>query len=190
MRVIGDLHGKFWHYFRLRKRSVASVQLGDFGAGFVQLPKPRPGHFWLRGNHDDPKIAGKREDCLWAYGTVPGHDDFWYMSGANSTDRAQRIAGLDWWPDEVLSYEVLFVGGEHYLRCKPRVVFSHCAPHSIEKLMGMDGRIGATQVLFDGLLEKHRPRYWLFGHYHRWFNEEINGTRFICVPPNQYIDIV
>jgi hypothetical protein len=35
----------------------------------------------------------------------------------------------------------------------------------------------------------HKPKLWIFGHWHVPFDEVIAGTRFICLPELAYIDI-
>lgn len=32
------------------------------------------------------------------------------------------------------------------------------------------------------LTSRFRPRWWLFGHHHRWFDRESDGTRFVGLP--------
>jgi len=33
------------------------------------------------------------------------------------------------------------------------------------------------QIMFD----MHRPKLWIFGHYHQDFDDVIKGTRFVCL---------
>jgi hypothetical protein len=42
------------------------------------------------------------------------------------------------------------------------------------------GRPGVPQMV--RLAERYRPRCWLFGHHHRWFDSEKDGTRYIGLP--------
>jgi len=39
-----------------------------------------------------------------------------------------------------------------------------------------------TGQLLDQMFEYHKPKIWIFGHYHVGMDKEINGTRFICLP--------
>lgn len=57
MRFIGDCHGKFNAYLEIVKDCPESIQVGDFGAGFVPLPDVNKDHFFIRGNHDNPTIC-------------------------------------------------------------------------------------------------------------------------------------
>lgn len=39
------------------------------------------------------------------------------------------------------------------------------------------------------MLEIHRPKVWVFGHYHIDKDFELNGTRFICLNELSTIDV-
>ena len=56
MRFIGDVHGKMGDYLHITDGCAESIQVGDFGAGFVPLPSLDLRHRFIRGNHDRRKL--------------------------------------------------------------------------------------------------------------------------------------
>ena len=46
-----------------------------------------------------------------------------------------------------------------------------------------------TRQAFDAMMSIHRPKLWIFGHWHRSRNEMIDGTRFICLAELEHKDI-
>jgi Icc-related predicted phosphoesterase len=64
------------------------------------------------------------------------------------------------------------------------LVLSHDCPEGI----GMPNTAGLEHYGAPGvpqmarLAEHFRPRWWLFGHHHRWFDQQIDETRYIGLP--------
>ncbi len=64
------------------------------------------------------------------------------------------------------------------------LVLSHDCPGGL----GVPGALelencGAPgEPLLDGLAGHFHPRWWFFGHHHRWFDLEKDGTRYIGLP--------
>jgi hypothetical protein len=137
MRFIGDVHACFKEYVTIAEASpTGSIQVGDFGVGFGQVPNMNPKHRFIRGNHDNP------EDCKllpnWiADGTL--EDDIFYCGGARSIDQSFRCEGVDWWRDEELSigeyYEMYdqFVLKGH----KPKIIVTHDLPSKLTYHMSL-----------------------------------------------------
>jgi predicted phosphohydrolase len=192
--VIGDIHGKVDRYLKLlaRHRGEPSVQLGDFGIGFPgdePLP-PLPGNAWfLRGNHDNPEAARSHGNYLGDYGsrTIDGIRIF-YLSGAWSCDQWHRTEGVNWWRDEELSFAELQAAVDLYTTTKPEIVLTHDGPgEAIRALLDAqsahkDFARTATGGALNAMLEAHRPRKWIFGHWHSRFRKRIGGTEFRCLP--------
>ena len=195
MRItfIGDVHG---HFKPLQKiidgRPGAIVQVGDMGLGFpgYQILFLESRVRFIRGNHDNPEACRKHPNYLGDYGYDPTLNLF-FVSGAWSIDQNLRLQGRDWWPDEELSMaqcsEVLTL----WDKIKPDYVVTHEGPQEatyriLTKLLlpgsGQSIRLTRTGQLLDQMLAYHRPKLWLFGHWHVAFDEEINGTRFVCLP--------
>jgi calcineurin-like phosphoesterase family protein len=192
--VIGDIHGKVDRYLKLlaSHRGEPSVQLGDFGIGFPgddPLP-PLPGNAWfIRGNHDNPEAARYHANYLGDYGskTIDGIRIF-YLSGAWSCDQWHRTEGVNWWRDEELCAAELQAAFELYEKLKPEIVLTHDGPDEAVRSL-LDGQAAhkeltrtSTGNALNAMLESHRPKKWIFGHWHTRFRRRIGGTEFHCLP--------
>ena len=189
--LIGDVHGDMDKYLALTESlgTIPSIQVGDFGAGFVSLPKLNLQHRFIRGNHDSPDVCRTHPNYLGDYGLL--EPSTFYISGAESIDKAYRTIGISWWPEEELSYEELSAAIRLYMSVKPNTVISHECPlvaarDMLSKLYigvsprgdkGQSRTAQALQVMF----EKHQPLNWYFGHYHFKREFRIGRTTFRCV---------
>jgi hypothetical protein len=45
-----------------------------------------------------------------------------------------------------------------------------------------------TQI-YDDVMENNHPKYWFYGHFHRYANELYNDTNFICLEPLKIFDV-
>ncbi|GAG53133.1 unnamed protein product, partial [marine sediment metagenome] len=159
MLLIGDIHGDIRRYAKLVRRYPSSIQVGDFGVGFVGDPHhvrirkllemyERDGlhkqHRFLRGNHDNPDLCRKSKLYIGEWGFLPEQSLF-YASGAFSIDRVWRSPGFDWWADEELSQEQFDLALEEYKRCKPRFVVTHDCPVSIYQFLCAGGTININR---------------------------------------------
>ena len=213
-RIIGDIHGKIYDYRSyalvsgVRARHIVeperSIQVGDFGIGFfspfwhekeIEWQKEHPQHRFIRGNHDDPAMCktmpGYIED-----GTVEG--DVMFIGGAWSIDHEWRTPGLDWWPDEELSYSELDKLVTKYGQAKPRVMITHDCPTSVAWEMFLSKGLGLgdnkqiktrTGEAFQAMFEIHQPELWVYGHWHNTRKTNINGTEFQCLGELDYVDV-
>ncbi len=194
MIVIGDIHGKVDRYLKLLARHPGepSVQLGDFGIGFPgdePLP-PLPGNAWfIRGNHDNPEAARSHANYLGDYGSkmIDGIRIF-YLAGAWSSDQWHRTEGVTWWPEEELRAAELQAAFDLYEKLKPEIVLTHDGPDEAVRslLAGQAAHKELTRTstgnALNAMLEAHRPRKWIFGHWHTRFRRRIGGTEFRCLP--------
>ncbi len=207
MRFIGDLHGEFQQYERLIGEVEQSVQVGDMGIGFcsvgedgvVMRPQPKyetmkrqGNHRFIRGNQDDPSEC--RNNSLWiADGTSEG--DVFYCGGAKSANRTNRTEGLNWWPDEELSESEFAIVREKYLDARPRLMVTHDCPHPVAPAILRHHQIDKpvaltrTRKSFQAMWELHKPEIWIFGHWHLSFDQQIAGTRFICLDILETIEL-
>jgi predicted phosphodiesterase len=88
---------------------------------------------------------------------------------------------------------------ELYEQLKPKFVATHECPLSIVPHV-TDGYVGKkfgypegiiptrTNQILQTMLEIHKPKVWIFGHYHvkKWFN--LEDVRYICINKNDYMD--
>lgn len=191
MIVIGDVHGKFERYKKIVSKIPESIQVGDFGVGFPGHPSPdiiNGWHRFIRGNHDSPGVAKKHLNYLGEYGYLEDKGIF-YCGGADSIDKAYRTIGIDWWDDEQLSREQFAEATALFTRTKPEIVITHAAPVSVVEHMLSPVYSSLTEAMLERMLELHRPRIWIFGHYHMPFSREIKGTRFVCLNELETMEI-
>lgn len=191
LTLIGDVHGKVNEYWKLVTHQVKgkSVQVGDFGF--------KEAHEWHRLNIDarQHKVLFGNHDyypMLYAAHSLWDHKlegDVLFVRGAHSVDRDERVEGVDWWPEEELSY----LHCDRLLRSllgeDVRVVVSHDCPQSVLRpLFGISGKSRTGQLL-DAILEQHRPELWVFGHHHKSKNEVLDGVRFRCLAELEMMEL-
>lgn len=193
MIFIGDTHGA-WNGLSTICQKYPNdlvVSVGDVGVGFPNHPMPElPKNFrFIRGNHDNPEVCLQTPGYLGHFGAKSNL--FWY-GGAWSIDAKYRTPGVSWWSGEENSYTDYLNAKELYRSVKPRYVLTHDAPTRVayEVWRSHPGAQSwgpmrttntgtALQEIFDST--SHRPELWIFGHWHHSFDEEINGTRFVCL---------
>ena len=188
MLFIGDVHGKIDQYLRLIKGHKTSIQVGDMGFSYAQLV---PEHKFIGGNHDNWDQIDDCESYLGRYGylledTGAATREIFFVSGAYSIDKAQRTIGINWWKREELSNQEMFSCWDLYKGAD--ILVSHDCPLSVATCFGIHERDKTRQFL-QSLLDKHKPNIWIFGHWHRHFDEIINGCRFICLNELETIEI-
>lgn len=188
-RYIGDVHGDMQKYLELIKGSQRSVQVGDFGIGFIPNPidsYDTSKHRFIRGNHDNPHFCPEQPNWI-ADGTI--EDDTMYVGGARSIDYQYRTAGYDWWPEEELNDKDLDAVFEKYINAEPRVMITHDCPHFVAEAI-VDTKIETrTSNCFEDMWKEHKPELWIFGHYHIPVDWTFKETRFVCLDINQAMDI-
>lgn len=195
-RFIGDIHADFAAYQAIIEASpYPTIQVGDFGIGFgrqhPQEAMAKGDHMFIRGNHDNPA------ECKKTPGYIPDatlYGDWWCMGGALSIDRSVRTEGVNWWADEELSQSDLYKVMDIYETIRPDYVVTHTCPESIAPRMfsflGNTVRFKSrTEQALESMWHIHKPKVWVFGHWHESKSVHINGTDFHCVGINETIDI-
>lgn len=199
MLIVGDIHGKTKEYQALLARHKdrlpyeSSIQLGDFGVGFVPIPPDLPENAWfIRGNHDDPTGCKLSSHYLGDYGykEIDGIKIF-YISGAWSIDRAMRVEGISWWRDEEMSVAELSKAFDLYYEVKPDIVISHDGPGQATRKMinqyrvvndyGLTVHDTKTGYALGAMFTAHEPSKWFFGHWHDDWKSKIGKTTFQCL---------
>lgn len=62
------------------------------------------------------------------------------------------------------------------------IMFSHVPPICISrKVYKQDMRWDRTEHFLWEIFNMYKPKYWIFGHYHELFFEEVDWTKFICL---------
>jgi hypothetical protein len=197
-----------------RQHGAEIVQAGDFGflwPGRDQLTDLSAILIGLGvtlrfvdGNHDDHprlrKLQGRtrkngveiaRNVIYQPRGSIHEDSDgtrFLFLGGAPSIDRAFRIEGESWWPEETITQEQLDLA----LSAKGpiHVLVTHDAPdfppgfrpkgspdYQHDQLLSM------RRV--DALIRKHRPRLHVHGHWHARATTRRGATRVEALDCNQ-----
>ena len=210
VRLIGDVHGKYMPYKRLIEGVSDSIQVGDMGAGFrhtvgqhigdyyanpPHMHMKRGNHRFIRGNHDNPAFCRNHSQWI-SDGSM--ENGVMFVGGALSIDKQFRQEGFSWWPDEELSVGELMLLTDRYIGERPRAMITHECPEDIAlfemaRLSGstkLDPRFASrTRQAFQSMWSAHSPELWVFGHWHRSFDQVCNGTRFICLAELEPLDI-
>lgn len=207
MRIVGDVHGKIIQYFALVKDVKESIQIGDLGFRYDSLSELDPSkHKVLAGNHDNyatsyvngiKTFCNQTEHFLGDYGM---YRDMFYLRGGLSIDKLQRKQGINWWEDEQLDYTTMCKALNYYNKVKPEIVLSHECPSTVIKYISsvpdslLEQRFrcrlpSSTAQLLQEMFNLHKPKLWVFGHYHKDKTFSIDGTKFQCLGKLSYTDI-
>lgn len=193
LRIIGDVHGHFSQYYGLIKKARHTLQVGDFGFDYTTLSNIDPKyHRILLGNHDNYDKVGDWPHFLGDFGSyhVPGFGDIFFIRGGLSIDQHLRTEGVSWWRDEELGMEACHKALDEYSRIKPNFVVTHTCPTTVIPYVTMSLSIkpSRTSQLLEQMFAVHKPNRWVFGHFHRSFDEIIDGTRFTCLRELECLD--
>jgi calcineurin-like phosphoesterase family protein len=207
IRFIGDVHCKWGPYKKLIKGCERSLQVGDFGVGFINSVTLKPysnppydhmakgEHFFIRGNHDNPSACKRHPFWVKDGGSVFGHDDIFCVGGAFSIDKDRRTENYDWWHDEELSYKQLCNILDAYELVKPKIMVTHECPDSVISRVCQAKGIhkydipSVTRRCFDNMLEIHKPDLWIHGHWHLSAWTIHKGVQFIALNELEYVDL-
>ena len=181
--VIGDVHGKINRYKKIldTNNSYKSIQVGDFG--FKREHKwhleniDSTKHKINFGNHDDYTFLNKPHSL----GNFSLNGKIMTIRGADSIDKAYRTENKDWWRNEELNYTEMQQAIDAFSIYKPEIVITHDCPQQVRsQLFGINEK-SITSNGLQAMFEIHQPDLWIFGHHHKFKNEPINGTRFMCL---------
>lgn len=196
--IIGDVHGKYRRYheiIREKDRHPYTVQIGDMGFDYSTLDNVDPKkHVLIAGNHDNYDKLDKVPHYLGDFGHMVNFNgvDFFYYRGAYSIDRQYRTIGIDWWSNEEVKIEGFFEARKLYREIKPDIVITHDCPEEICYLILDPGRQvyqNMTGYCLQELFNIHQPKFWYFGHHHKSWKMEVNGTNFQCLNELEIVKI-
>lgn len=191
--LIGDVHCKYNQYKKIIDTTKnKTVQIGDFGFkeefDLLLNEVDCDEHKILFGNHDYyPYLDNSFSLKNYAFDS---QNRIMTIRGAYSIDEYRRNEGVDWFKEEEMNHRKSNETFDFYIKNKPEIVISHCAPYQIALLfMQYTIEKGITMNLLQAMFDEYKPKMWIFGHYHKSFNEEIEGTRFICLPELATLDL-
>lgn len=201
MYIIGDVHGLSSRYNQIVSKLDYSVQLGDMGFVYGDLPDPTH-HKFFGGNHDNYDTISYCPNNLGDYGAAEvGGTPFFFVRGAFSIDLAFRIgrSPKSWWCREELTFQEMLSCLNLYKEIKPSLVITHTCPLAVANLIGdpsMLKRCGLdssfvcqTSSLLQQMFEEHQPARWIFGHFHKSWDYNYSGTHFTCLNELEHIKL-
>lgn len=175
------------------------IFLGDWGFLWSE-PRRKSEQYWIDwfssksnkfyivdGNHENHKLISelpiveecggkmrKLEDNIFFMmrGEIYQIDGktFWAFGGAMSIDKAHRIEGKSWWPEEVASYEEMQYGIDKLesVNWKVDYVIAHTLPKTIVATMFVaDKEPDPTSAYFDFVIgQRLEFKMWFCGHFH------------------------
>lgn len=200
VHLLGDIHGDVKPVYNILLNTPQNhklIQLGDFGFRStydLHLPKlPYDRLRILGGNHDEWPSLVKWQHALPRYGFEKwGNTGVFWVAGAYSIDKSQRIEGADWWKEEELNYKETDACIEEYTTFAQDgqidVVLSHDCPINVGlAVLGEWPKETHTSKLLYELWKIHEPREWYFGHHHKRFRKKVGNTMFRCLDINESV---
>lgn len=205
VRIIGDVHGRLDSYVKLTRECKYSIAMGEMGFGkdvtrlasmYVDDTINGENHIIIPGNHDHYGVIDDIPTFLTNPGWGPlsphmpegvfGNKKVFYVRGAISIDKAYRKLGINWFPEEELSECALLSALEFYRGYQPDIMITHTPPQNlVPQLIPPDGELFnfRTEHYLQEMLDIHRPKLWIFGHFHKTgvFPIPYYNTKFIGV---------
>lgn len=167
---------------------------GGFDDGLISLGKIDPKDRFFHGNHDDPEKCKAEPNYLGRFGVTK--EGVYFVSGAFSVDAFNRTIGISWWNNEQLDHAEFEEALQLYSDTKPEVMATHDCPRSLYPYMlnatnRANGPIyeNTTSWFLEKLLDIHKPKVWIFGHWHEHVDTEIGGVRYVCVAELQPVTL-
>ena len=186
LTIIGDVHGLHDSYLNIATKCSHTVQVGDFGFDYSCMSGMDPdNHKILGGNHNNYDICKDCPNFLSDFGLARvGGVEFFYVRGERSIDRNTRIEGKNWWRNEELDMGTAYNAIALYEELKPEIVISHgCPAEMIPFFATYNAKLtpSRTAQFLDGMWNIHRPKLWVFGHYHNSETLKVGDTTFRCL---------
>ena len=200
--VIGDVHADFGtlNQFIAKKKPKIILSTGDFGywphlntfkidyfgnKKKVEKKIPKVGDsklYWCDGNHEDHwELKKLTSNEIWpnvfymkrgSILTLPDRRNVLFMGGANSIDKNSRTFGIDWFPEENITWSDI----ENIPKdIKIDIVISHTCPNEFDiKCYDRDSNRDALSYI----LNTYNPSLWYFGHWHTYKTGFTKGCRW------------
>lgn len=200
---IGDIHGE--HAIMHDKFPPNAIQVGDLDLfGYENWRYDHGDRFFIDGNHDNFSKLNTNASEPYAIesglvyiprGFVSGRVMF--FGGADSIDKQDRmrreamlpyLQGRTWYWKEKITEEQLERARKNSDPIE--VIVAHDVPDFVTKNMVERGKLVSFFNLDSGkqlarLFAYKKPKLWIAGHYHRSFDVEIYGCRFVCLDINE-----
>lgn len=193
MRFIGDIHGKYEEYAKIKHEAEKSIQVGDFGWGFRDVPDNlfRETDRYILGNHDDPVLGRANKNNHLESGLE--WEGIFPINGAMSIDRHYRIEGVSWWEREEHTNEEFYEILGKWETSKCDIVVAHDCPESFIPYVNQKSHHlyenSKTRQVLSSLIYIRKPKIFIFGHHHISIDDVKEDVRYICLPEIGFIDI-
>lgn len=192
--LIGDVHGKYDKYIKIcNKIENPTIQVGDMGVGFIGSKIPNnwdKKDTFFNGNHDDPTKCLGIGNYLGKYGLK---NNVFFIGGGYSIDYMNRTPEVAWWRDEEIKetdYELIWSLVERH---QPEIIASHDCPREIIQFIyneQKDRYYNRTcDILLQGVLDRYKPKFWVFGHHHIDNIIYHKGVVFVSLGELSYITL-
>jgi len=194
--ICGDVHGKWKYLNDLIRNEKPDILLscGDFGywprfrnLSIDQVIAGDTKIYFCDGNHEDhwalidltdnevaPNVFYmKRGSTL----TLPDGRVVMFFGGADSIDKGIRLIGVDWFPEEVISYKDM----TDLPNTKIDIMITHTCPDWMGDLTDLLGNAPFTdpsRQALSQIFDMYKPALWFFGHWHGARSGEIDGCRW------------
>jgi Icc-related predicted phosphoesterase len=196
---IGDTHKKFYHIKEvLDMNNDLIISTGDFGywPGDINInhalyfmTKQEKKLYFCDGNHENHWAINElcsndivKNVIYMKRGKVLTINDsnILFMGGASSIDRKVRTVGLDWFPEEVISQKDMY----NLPNEKIDIVVSHTCPNEFFLNLHIKYHYAdndPSRKALSYVLDRYRPKLWIFGHFHVYQEGNFNSTKWICL---------
>lgn len=192
--LIGDIHCRSYR----KIMEPYSIQLGDLCLrGYKDYQFEDAPRYFVDGNHD--RFPELNPDAEKPYEVVKNlfHIPRGYVSGTTlfiggadcvPWDRAARLPGRDWFPEETISQQQLNRILDKVKNMEITHVVSHDIPKfAVQKIMRIAMKNGPfilytmpSNIALEAIFKAVKPKHWIFGHYHETATFQDRGCTFTC----------
>ena len=209
--VFGDLHGSFARFNQIinpmRKKISRIFQCGDFGywpkfhnTTYITSDGRRKKYdnygiknkgieiYFCDGNHEDheslsqlesneimPKVFYMKRGSTF---TLEDGRVILFIGGAYSIDKRYRTPGIDWFDTETISQRDI----ENLPNVDIDIVISHTCPKEFFKhVFEFEKQYDSSMEALSYVLEKYKPKFWYFGHFHKFKRGKVGGCTFTAL---------
>ena len=198
--VTGDIHNEFGRLNELinKKRPELVMCCGDFGfwpkvpwgAPLSNIRTQGAEILWCDGNHEDHwSLRDRTTDELapdihyMPRGSTLTLNDgrtIMFMGGAHSIDKMHRREGVDWFPEEIITQRDLY----NLPDIKVDIFITHTCPVELVNDMkkfytGKD--VEPSNWALSELWKIYKPDLWFFGHWHKYLEGTLFGTKWYAL---------
>lgn len=202
--ITGDVHNRFDDLNQLisKKKPDLVICCGDYGywPAFNKSGRTQPlldiklqtaeKLLWCDGNHEDHWALRDRTTDELEPGiiymprgstyTLPDGRVILFMGGADSIDKQYRQIGIDWFPEEVITQKDL----DDLPNIKVDIFITHTCPREVlYEMLKYDTRKidDPSNYALSELWKHYKPDLWCWGHWHRYSEGVMMGTKWYAL---------